>query len=360
MILFAAFLSLMIIVILHELGHFVLAKKFGMRVDEFGIGFPPRLWGKKIGETLYSVNLLPFGAFVRIFGEEGEMGQGSFLSKPIWQRVLVVLGGVIVFWIVGAVLLTIVMGLGVNVAIGDEEAAQNPKVQITAVDPASPAEVAGLKIGDVIVALGVIDTASGNHKTYPVTKVRELQDLASQYKGKPLFLTIQEGSDRKEVMITPRVSPPSGQGPLGISLIRSAIKSYPWYQTPLEGIKATWGLTQVVFIGWGQALASIFKKEPSGVQLMGPVGIFSTFVQVGRLGVAYFLQFVALLSVYLACFNILPIPVVDGGRILFLVIEKIRKKPINPALEQRINMFFFSALVFMMIWVTVKDIIRLF
>src|SRR3989344_8034682 len=106
-----AFISLMIVIILHELGHFVLAKKFGVRVDEFGVGFPPRLFGKKFGETLYSVNLLPFGAFVRIFGEEGETGPGSFSQKPIWQRSLIVLGGVIVFWIVAAILLSIVMGL---------------------------------------------------------------------------------------------------------------------------------------------------------------------------------------------------------------------------------------------------------
>jgi len=352
-----AFISLMIVIILHELGHFVLAKKFGVRVDEFGVGFPPRLFGKKFGETLYSVNLLPFGAFVRIFGEEGETGPGSFSQKPIWQRSLIVLGGVIVFWIVAAILLSIVMGLGANIAISDEDnSAQNPKVQITALSPTSPALLAGLKAGDSIISI-----TSSDNQNYAISKVKEIQQLTENYKGQELIFTVERGKEILNIAIKPRVSPPQNEGPLGVSLMRTTIKSYPWYIAPLEGIKATWNLTVIIFQGWIQALSNVFQRQQqTEVQLMGPIGIFSTFVQVGQLGVAYFLQFIALISIHLALFNILPIPVVDGGRLFFLFLEAIRKKPINLQLEQKINMVFFSLLIFMMIWVTIKDVIRLF
>ena len=123
LLVFIAFISLMSLIITHELGHFLLAKKFGIKVEEFGIGYPPRIYGKKVGETIYSLNLLPFGAFVRIFGHEERIDHPrSFSNKPIWQRALVILGGVVSFWIVAAILLTLVMALGVPSIINDSDA----------------------------------------------------------------------------------------------------------------------------------------------------------------------------------------------------------------------------------------------
>jgi len=352
-----AFFSLIGLIIIHEFGHFILAKKFGVWVEEFGIGYPPRLFGKKIGETLYSFNLLPFGAFVKIHGEEEiKDSPRSFSQKPIWQRCLIVFGGVLSFWLIAFILLTFVMGFGAQVAIEDEVnySIKEPKVQIVAVAANSPAELSGLRAGDTIKKISI------DNSQFLVNKVKEVQAITEQYKGKEITLTIERGKEIFGVSLTPRTTPPKEEGPMGIALIRTAIKSYPWYEAPLRGISATGNLTLGVIQGWIQAGQNYFQGRPSGVQMMGPVGIFSLFTQVSRLGIVYFLQFIAIISVYLALFNILPIPMVDGGKLLFLGIEKIRKKPIPQKIEQNINSIFFTFLLALMIWVTIKDIARLF
>ena len=364
LIILLSFFSLMVLVVIHEWGHFILAKKFGIRVDEFGIGFPPRLFGKKFGDTLYSLNLLPFGAFVRIYGEDGdESGPNSFSGKPVWQRALVILGGVITFWITAAIILSVIVGLGPNVAIADNESqgVKDPKVQVTAVAAGSPAEVAGLVWGDVIRRVMLVsEDNSFSGEELRIDKVGQLQDVIYQNRGRKLVLEVERGKDSLQIEVVPRIDPPKNEGPMGIALMRTATKKYPWYQAPLHGIIATGNMTVAIAVGWWQALDGAFHGESSGAQVMGPVGIFSTFVQVAKWGVVYFLQFIALISIHLALFNILPIPVVDGGRLLFLLIEGIRKKPLNRVFEQRINMAFFSLLILLMVWVTIKDVIKLF
>ena len=353
-----AFLSLIGLIILHEFGHFILAKKFGVKVEEFGIFLPPRLIGKKIGETIYSLNLLPFGAFVKLYGEEDREKREywSFTKKPIWQRALIVLGGVVSFWIISAILLSVVMGLGAPTAISDEENENliDPKVQIAAIAPGSPAEEAEIKPGDTIKQLII------NNQQLTINKVKEVQELTEKYKGEEVTLTIQRGKEIFDVRLVPRVSPPEGEGPMGVALVRTAIKSYPWYQAPIQGVIATGNLTMAVIQGWGQALVNAIKGLPTGVQLMGPVGILGLFAQVGQLGVNYFLQFIAIISIYIALFNILPIPALDGGKLLFLGIEAARKRPISQKIEQQITAIFFALLIALIIWVTIKDIARLF
>lgn len=366
-----AFISLIGLMVLHEFGHFILAKKFGVRVEEFGIGFPPRLFGKKIGETIYSLNLLPLGAFVRMYGETERIGDPkSFTGKPFWQKALIVLGGVISFWIIAAILLSIVMGLGVPTVIGDEEDHDlvNPKVQIAAVASHSPAEIAGIRVGDTIkkvsISLNSEETtgseATGSYNQFSINKVKELQKFIAAHKGQEIILTIQRGKEITDISLIPRVSPPENEGAIGVILVRTVLKSYPWYLAPIEGIKATVLLTIGALKGWGLALINLISRKPTGVQIMGPVGIFGLFTQVSQLGVSYFLQFVAIISVFIALFNIIPIPVTDGGKLLFLIIEKIRGKALNQKIEQNINVICFALLIGLMIWVTIKDIISFF
>ena len=353
----AAFISLIGLIVLHEFGHFILAKRFGVKVEEFGIFFPPRLIGKKFGETLYSLNLLPLGAFVKVRGEEGGIESAdSFPGRPIWQRALIILGGVVSFWIISVILLSIVMGMGVPTAISDEENENliDPKVQIAAIAPGSPAEEAEIKPGDTIKQLII------NNQQLTINKVKEVQEFTNLHKGEEVTLTIERGKEIFEVSLVPRVSPPEGEGPMGVALVRTAIKSYPWYQAPIQGVIATGNLTMAVIQGWGQALVNAIKGLPTGVQLMGPVGILGLFAQVGQLGVNYFLQFIAIISIYIALFNILPIPALDGGKLLFLGIEAARKRPISQKIEQQITAIFFALLIALIIWVTIKDIARLF
>jgi len=355
-----AFLSLIGLIILHEFGHFILAKKFGVKVEEFGIFLPPRLIGKKIGETIYSLNLLPFGAFVKLYGEEDREKREywSFTKKPIWQRALIVLGGVVSFWIISAILLSVVMGLGAPTAISDEENENliDPKVQIAAIAPGSPAEEAEIKPGDTIKQLII------NNQQLTINKVKEVQEFTNLHKGEEVTLTIERGKEIFEVSLVPRVSPPEGEGPMGVALVRTAIKSYPWYLAPVKGIEACLKITGAYTTGLVQILGNLIQGKglPLEAPVMGPVGIVSLMTQFVKLGITYYLQFLAIISIGLAILNILPIPALDGGKLLFLGIEAARKRPISQKIEQQITTFFFALLIALMIWVTIKDIARLF
>jgi len=351
---FITFIGLMI---LHEFGHFILAKKFGVRVEEFGIGYPPKLIGKKIGETVYSLNLLPFGAFVKLQGEVGEADdKKSFSQQTVGKRILVALGGVFSFWIVAAVLLSIVFGLGAPVAVDDEEdgGLSQIKVQIAQIAAGSPAEKADLQIGDTILKM------KDGQEEISVKKVIDIQSFTDQHLGAEITLEIERGKNIFDVSLTPRKSPPDDEGPIGIALLRMALKKEPWYLAPLKGIEATGNLTLGILEGYVFAINNVFKGKPSGVQLMGPVGVLHMMNEVSYLGISYFLNFLATISVYMALFNLLPVPSVDGGKFLFLLIEKIRKKPINEKLEEGITLAFFSLLILLAIWVTIKDIARIF
>ena len=353
-----AIISLIALVFFHELGHFLLAKKFGVKVEEFGFGYPPRIWGKKIGETLYSVNLLPFGGFVKIYGQEKKIEESrSFTVKPYWQKALIISGGVISFWIIAAIILSIVMMLGAPTVVGDSaKGVVEPKVQIIGVASESPAKEAGLKIGDIIKQFSI------NNFQFPIDKVKEVQEFTNTYKGQEVALTIQRGKDIFDVFLVPRVSPPSGEGAMGISLIRTALESYPWYEAIWRGVLATGNLTWRILAGWGMLFSSLFqgKGVPAGMEVAGIVGIFQLFAQVGSLGVSYFLNFIAVITVHLAIINILPIPALDGGWLLFLTIEKIRKKPLNQKVIESLSSVFFILLIIFMILITIRDIVRIF
>ena len=353
------FISLISLLVLHEFSHFILAKKFGVKVEEFGIGYPPRLIGKKIGETIYSINLLPFGAFVKILGEEERLDDPrSFNKKPIWQRVLIVLAGVVSFWLISAILLSVVFGMGLPQAISDEENGNlvNPRVQIVAVAFESPAEEVGIRTGDIIRKFEI------RNLKFEISKVKELQELTEKYKGEEITLTIERGKEIFDVKLVPRVSPPEGEGPMGIGLARTIIVSYPWYSAGLKGIEATGIMTGRTVVGLAQVLGNLIQGKglPPGTELAGPVRIGQMMVQAAEAGINYYLPFISMISIYLALFNVLPIPALDGGKLLFLAIEKFKGKPVNPKIEQRITAFFFFMLVLLAIWVTIKDITRLF
>lgn len=347
-----AFISLIGLMVIHEFGHFVLAKKFGVKVEEFGVGYPPRIFGKKFGETIYSLNLIPFGAFVKVRGEEGGIEDyHSFTGKPMWQRFCIVLGGVVSFWIASAVILSIIAGVwGLPTEVDDNQNVVNPKVYVAHVTADSPAKEADLRLGDVILGFG---------------KIKEIQEFISLNKGQELILAVKRGNEVLEKKITPRVSPPEGEGPLGVGLGRSGLKLYPWYKAPWQGIAATGSLTVSVANGWAVGVKSLLglAKLPDGLklELMGPLGIFDLLSQHFGMGINYFLFLMALISAALALANILPIPALDGGKLLFLTIEALRGRPINHKLEQKITSVFFALLIILMIFVTVKfDIPRVF
>jgi len=350
----AAFIGLVGLMVIHEFGHFILAKKFGIKVEEFGIGYPPRLFGKKIGETVYSVNLLPFGAFVKVYGEQGGIEDyHSFSGKPMWQRLAIVFGGVISFWVAAAIILSIVAGAwGLPAAVSDEENQRlaDPKVQIIEVARNSPAQAVDIRVGDTIVGF---------------SKIKDFQSFVAGNKGQELSLTIKRNSEMLTKKITPRLNPPANEGPLGVAMTRIALRQYAWYQAAPQGIISTAKLTSNVVGSWVLVVKSLFglAKLPDGVKLemMGPVGIFDLLREYFAIGINYFLFLIALIAVALALANLLPIPALDGGKIIFLLVEAVRGRAINHKLEQRVTSAFFALLIILMIFVTIKfDIPRVF
>jgi len=356
-----ALFSLVALMVIHEFGHFIIAKKFGVKVEEFGIGYPPRLFGKKFGETLYSINWLPLGAFVKIYGEEGDVDDyRSFSNLKIWKRVLIIIGGVVAFWIASMILFSIVFAIGADIPIGDQDVAEltNTKVKIISVSPNSPAQLAGLATGDAILSF-----KSGGTET-KIDKIKEVQDYTKERAGQEITLVIEREGKTIEAPLTLRAQVPEGQGALGIGLERigTLIKKYPWYQAPIKGIVYTGEITVKSVQGLFVVFVDLFKGKgvPEGAALAGPIGITIFLANAVSFGPGFFLYFIASISVFVAIFNLFPIPALDGGKLIFLAIEKIKGKPVSARVEQNITIVFFFLLIAMSIFVTIKfDIPRL-
>ena len=340
-----------VLVLVHEYGHFIVAKKAGMKVEEFGFGFPPRLWGVKKGETTYSINWIPFGGFVKIYGEDGEDRNAprSFSSKPIGTRLKVIVAGVVMNFLLAAFLLMLGNYIGIRVGIGDETdaisaSARDKKVQILRVVENSPAQEAGLNIFDEIVGF---ETA------------QEVRDYIAANAGKEVQLTIRRDSQTevKEISIPER---DEGEGLLGIVPARTGLLSYPWYESLWRGLEDAVFLTGQTAIGYYDLFKTLLLKGQLLADVSGPIGIANVTGQAAAVGFRFLLQFVALISVNLAVLNIIPFPALDGGRALMLIVEKFKGSPVNQKVEAAINSIGFALLILLMIYATVKDITRIF
>lgn len=348
---FIAVLGLLVFV--HELGHFVMAKRAGMRVDEFGLGFPPRLFSIRKGGTTYSINAIPLGGFVKILGEDGSeiSDPQSFANKSHWQRFSVLVAGVTMNVILAWVLMSIGMGVGLPTVLDENDQlprsaiVRNSSVGVLETAPQSPAALAGLKAGDVIVEIG----------GEAISSIQEAQAVTRSHAGTPTVYTIRRGSATFDANITPRVNPPEGEGSLGIALGEIALVSYPWYEVVWRGLLYTVNLLLYTLSAFWSLIVGVFQGADVGAALSGPVGIAVLTRDVTRLGFIYLLQFTALLSINLAIINIIPFPALDGGRILFLAIEKIRGKKMNPKAEVWANTVGFMFLLLLMVGVTVHD-----
>lgn len=339
--------------VIHELGHFIIAKKFGVKVEEFGIGYPPRILGKQYGDTLYSINVIPLGAFVKIYGEEGGIDDyRSFSKMPILKRILIVLGGVIAFWVAAAIIFSIVSMVGVQIPIGDQdiEGLSNSRIVIMQVQENSPASTAGLKKGDSIISL------NNGDQTLFIKKITDFQEFAKENKGRQIVIVAERDGKETPFLLSPRITYPEGQGPTGVSLERMAtvIQKYPWYKAPLQGVIVTFQITWQALGGIYRFFAdlSMGRGVPSGSELAGPVGITIFLARAADYGPPFFLYFIGSITVLIALFNAFPIPALDGGKLVFLIIEGITKKPVPARIEQSITILCFMALIVMSLFVT--------
>ncbi len=372
-------LVLSVLVFAHELGHFWTARKLGVKAEEFGFGFPPRAFGfyrdikgkwrrftgnraledlpaeQAPADTVYSLNWLPIGGFVRIKGENGEGKQDpdSFATKSLWRRALILSAGVIMNVILAAMLLSLGYMIGLPQGIDDvRPSARITKAEVIVMEALadSPAQRAGLQAGDVIVAVNgqEVDSSEG------------LQAIVGANNGQATEFLVKSQSEEKSLQITPEIISSTGKPGIGVSIYASGTVRYPFFIAIWEGIRATGLMFWAIIVAFAVLIRDLFLGVGVGGQVAGPVGIATLTGQVASLGFAYLLQFMALLSLNLALINILPFPALDGGRLLFLLIEKFKGRPVRQSVEALIHTIGFWLLILLIIVVTYKDIVRLF
>jgi regulator of sigma E protease len=358
-----------LLVFVHEFGHFITARRFGVKAEEFGFGFPPRIMGvfkasdgtwkyvkgnKKVEapDTIFSLNWVPLGGFVKIKGEDGEsQDPDSFVTSKVWQRFIILLSGVSMNVILAAVLISIGLVIGLPQVIDDvgpQAKIANEQIQILEVLPDSPAQVADLKLGDVIFSV------DGNQ----FTKYDELTAYLDSHVGQELTYIIKREDEELTKQIIPEVREETGQGGIGVAIAETGIVSYPWYIAIWEGIKTTVLLTWAIIMAFTNLFISLIKGQGVTADIAGPVGIAVITGQVTRLGFIYVLQFTAMLSINLAIINAFPFPALDGGRILFLLIEKVIGRPVKREVEAVIHNIGFALLILLILVVTFRDFSR--
>jgi regulator of sigma E protease len=381
------FIVLSILVLIHEWGHFIAARKFGIKVEEFGFGFPPRLFGKKKGETTYTFNALPFGGFVKLYGEDDAGGgkvtlkedtqeykdlDRAYFSKPAWQRAIVVVAGVVMNLILAAGIYYAYLGIsnfkaevpliGEHTFFGVNQSVRSEIVVGTVVD-GSPADTLGL------TELSRVTEVNGRQ----LSGLDEFIAVVNANKGQEITLTWQDlkTQAKKTGSVTPRINPPKGEGALGVGLssFETAVLSY---DTPVQkvfsGITHSANLlvynTKVI----GSLIAMSFERksvEPVSQGVSGPVGIAVFLGDILNIPdvkerVLQLLNLVGVLSLSLAFFNILPIPALDGGRFFFTVIEMLTGKKIPRRAESIAHSIGFAVLITLLLFATFRDITNLF
>jgi regulator of sigma E protease len=382
-------LVLSVLVLIHEAGHYFVAKFFKIKVEEFGYGFPPRLFAKKIGETEYSINWLPIGGFVKLFGEDDAGGgqvkirnskfeirnselNRAFFSRPAWQRALVVLAGVVMNMLLAIVIYYVYLGVSGFKAelplltphkfFGVEQTV-NSNIIISGVSKDSPASSAGITPGSQVVAVD----------TKPVTNSESFLKYISDHKGKPVILSWKDLKSNKVVTqtITPRMDVPKNQGALGISFypVDTAVLSY---NTPVQkvfsGIIHPLNLMDYNFVVIGHLISVSLQQKtaaPISEGLSGPVGIYSvvgTIVHIPDMKerLLNLLNLAGLLSMSLAFFNVLPIPALDGGRLFFILIELVTRRKVSQTFEAAAHQFGMILLLGLLLLITFKDVFQIF
>ncbi|MBI2055307.1 MAG: site-2 protease family protein, partial [Candidatus Sungbacteria bacterium] len=286
-------LLLGLLVLAHEWGHFIVARRLGVRVEEFAFGFPPRLASFVRRGTRYAINLFPFGGYVKIFGESGEKSDDprSFSSRPVGQRLAVIVAGVAMNIVLAWVLFSFGHGLGLPTVVGDGEEASKVRVTIVGVEPRSPAAEAGLRFGDIIEAV-----ASGSSRLQ-IIKIEEVQQFIDRHRGEEVGVTVRRSDSRIEVVVRPRSNPPAGQGPLGIAMARVGIVRSPLWRAPWDGLKTTSSASLAVTQALTKTAAEFFGRGRIPVEVSGPIGIFMFTDETRRLGANYLLELAGVLSI---------------------------------------------------------------
>lgn len=391
-------LVLGILIFVHELGHFMTARKLGIGVEEFGFGYPPRIFGilvskkkknqkasdqadaKDVKDTvkkssrkwkffwankiksedlnrttedpvIYSLNLLPLGGFVKILGENGEQNTNpeNFANQAAWKRSLVLSAGVIMNFIFAFILLSIGFLLGLPQTIDQNtplDKVSDQKVVIVEISAKSPAEEQGLKINDVIIAIDGVNVKNTN-EVFDKLKINQ-----------EVTFTIDRNKEQQEVKLSPRIMPDYDKPIIGVAMVDTGIIKYGFFGSIWQGLRATAILSARVLEALYTLLANLITQGKVSADLSGPIGVAVITGQVAEMGFIYLLQFAAILSINLGIINILPFPALDGGRLLFIVIEKIRRKKVSEKIEGITHNVGFMLLMLLVVVITYRDVLR--
>jgi len=359
-------LILTILVLVHELGHFLFSVLFKVKVEEFGIGFPPSFYKRKGKLTTYSLNLLPLGGFVKLYGEDGsnQNDSSSFASKTLWQKIVILLAGVFNNFLFGYLIISILLLIGLPL-IGNFDEIYNyldknaiikkQEISISYITKNSPADLSGLKVNDKIIDYGssTVDLNGRN-------ELSNFEYFVRNNKGKEIYLKLETKGKEKIINIIPRTKYENTDGPIGIALSPAVYYSYPFGLNFVEAFKMILKTFKLFFTTIGGVFTSIFNLTSKNHDVAGPVGIAVVTSNVAKMGITYLIAFMASFSINLGIVNMLPIPGLDGGRIFMLLIEKILRRKFSPKFENYSIGIGLSLLIIIVIFVTIKDVLFYF
>lgn len=354
------FAILSILVLIHELGHYVVARWIGVHVEEFGLGLPPKIFGKKIGGTIYSLNWLPIGGFVRLAGEDDP--NPSRITHPssrkyFWARTKKERAAILV----AGVTMNVLLALGLTGYLLTQGVLEpNGRVRVEKVQPGSPAETVGLREGDTITSI----TFGPSNPSVPsvtkrITLPKDLIDATRAHLGEEVTLTILRDGNERNVTVVPRKDPPEGQGPLGVVITDLELRTFTWREIPFEAVRINAIRAKDMFTGIAGTLWRLATLRSPAADVAGPIGIARVTGEAVKFGWKAVLEFMSILSLNLAVLNILPIPALDGGRLAFVFLEKLIGKKLRPAFERSTHQVGMIILIALILLVSINDILRL-
>ncbi len=347
---------LSVLVLIHELGHFIVARIIGVHVEEFGMGLPPRIWGKKIKDTVYSLNWLPIGGFVKLAGEDDDQPDemhskvSNSQKKFFWarskkERSVILIAGVTMNFILAVAITAGLLLDGVKEPSG--------KVRVEAVTAGSPAASSGLQPGDIITQIII------GKEIIKVTVPNDLISTVKKHAGESVILDVNRDNQILPLNVTPRKTPPKGEGPLGVTITDLELRKYSISEAPFMALKINVERAYLMLSGIISTLWSLVTLKMGKVDVAGPIGIAQVTGEAVKFGFRAVLEFMSILSLNLAVLNILPIPALDGGRLLFVFLEKILGRRIKPAFEKQTHQIGMLILLILVLLVSLNDILRI-
>ncbi len=352
---------LFVLVLVHEFGHYITAKWSGMRVDEFAIGFPPRIFSWKKGETEYSLNAIPVGGYVKIYGENGEDAltpdtPRAFTHQPRILQAIVLVAGVTMNILLAFCLYSVTYVMGVSTTIDESARTDASRLVVLNVLPDSPAAEAGFEAGDRIVA--VRDGQDRLDNALP----SEVSSFIQSHQGEALGFSIVRSGKSMALSVVPEMLPvPGEEDRARVGFVMGLVEevSYPIPTALKMAAVETWDTLKGITIGITGLLVDAVRGQADFASVAGPIGIAGLVGEASRFGLAALLSFSAMISLNLAVINLFPFPALDGGRLVVVGIEAILRRPLNPRIAGYMNLVGFALLILLMVAVTTHDIVKI-